>query len=197
MERTRKIVVHSIIARFFAVFVAILIFSCDRDQCKPPFSAGGRGLLGVLDEGPIEANKAFGITVGIDASSVANLKDVDIVLALPPELEIETIVQPKDGPKVVQTGNVVRWRTDFKPSLINSIIGLPASTEYTLWLKSRTDWKEWSHPVKIDVSLNFSSSRECPNYPGGIYSKTITWSHEGYKDPDWQEHPNGYRGIWK
>ncbi len=183
MDRTRKIPANSIVTRLVIFFVATLVLGCgERDRCEPPFDAR-MGLLGILSEGPIEAGKDFGITVVIYASSVAELEDVDIVVVLPPELEIKTVVQPKDGPKVVQTGNTLRWETALKPSFYRSLMGLPISNEFTLWLNSTKNWKEWSRPIELNFSLNYSG--ECRNYQNGHYSETIIWSHQVSTDTGW------------
>lgn len=58
-----------------------------------------------------------------------------------------------------------------------------------LWLVSDTDWQNWSKPVEVDISLYARSINEHNRMPDGHYSKIITWSHEGYSDPGWQERP--------
>jgi hypothetical protein len=189
MGRTRTIALRSLVKCWLIFFVIVLVLGCgDRDRCEPPFS-GGMGTSGILPEGPVEAGKTFGMVVVIYASYVAEIQDAEIVVALPPELEIDAIVQPKNGPKVEQAGNTLRWKGDIKPSFYRSLMGLPKEYEFTLWLKSRTDWKQWRHPVEIDMSLYFTSNGECRNFPDGYYRKKLTWSYEGYNYPDWQEKP--------
>lgn len=187
MDSAYETIVRLLSKWLLILFVAVLALGCgDRDRCEPPFS-GGMGTSGILPEGPIDAGKTFGIVVVTDASYVAELQDVDIVITLPPELEIETIVQPKDGHRVTQTGNTLRWKGDIKASFCRSLMGLPTKNEIRVWLKSRTDWKQWSHPVEIDMSLWFTSNGECRNYHDGYYKSKTTWSHKGYHYSDWQE----------
>lgn len=189
---------------FLTAFLFITV-SCELDQCDPPFSVGS-GLSGVLDQGPVKAGKDFGFVIGMFATSVTNLDDVEIIVAFPNEIEVESITQPKGGPDVIRHNQTIKWTGRRKQTFFGSLFERQWQEHFTVWLKSKTDWEKWSKPITMHISLDFKveGRRECSNYPNGFYSKTITWSHEGYFDPlagynppGWDVAPNGYGGVWK
>lgn len=167
----------------------LVLISCERDQCDPPFALRN-GLFGsglVLSE-PFKSNKDVGFSIELFISSITILDDITIEINFPPEVDIKpNIIQPIDAPRVVRKGNTILWKASIKPSFGSSLLGQSTHKDFTLWLKSKTNWEKWSQPITMHISVNFrvEGRQECNNWPDGNYTRTITWSHKGYKDTNW------------
>ena len=46
-----------------------------------------------------------------------------------------------------------------------------------VWMKSKTDWKEWSEPIKAHVEFIFTFYKA---------TRELSWSHKGMEDSDWK-----------
>lgn len=178
-----------------------LVSSCHMDLDDHPFTVGF-GITIRFNAGPndpIRAGEKFALGMSVMANSVTDLTDADIRIMLPPEIEIEQIIAPRFAPKVVREENTVIWKGDFKRSLLSYILPDQTNKELTIWVKSKTDWEQWSNPIEVPVSLNFRAAGGYRNYPAGYYSKKISLSHNGLINNtiEWDESPNGYRGVWE
>ncbi|MHB8883401.1 MAG: hypothetical protein ACYC69_18075 [Thermodesulfovibrionales bacterium] len=167
------------ILRLSILLMVSMVVSCidtTRDV-TPPFTAGF-GPSGVLYEGPIGAGGRFGLTVVFETDSY--LDDIKVEIVLPPEVEVEKI-PPERRNKYSLDDLTLRENLMWTGSM-------KTRTEKK-WLdilvKSKTDWTKWSRPIEVYIGVNARGADKNAPWPDGHYSKTITWSHKGYKDSDW------------
>ncbi len=129
----------------------------------PPYSLGiiksGRPWLNKVFKG-----KLFAVTLELK-SFKEPLTSAKIEFSLPPEVIL------------FREGSNLSWSGDLDK---NSEKGLRIS------MKSKTDWKEWSEPIKAHVEF---ICREWKIY------RDLSWSHDGFKhiQTEWEKK----KGVWK
>ncbi len=182
-----------------ACSLLLLLVSCDRDACEPPFIVGPESRLGVSADGTIYKGKTAGIDMVVIASSATEkLENITFQMILPPEVQVASVFGADEERNVRIKEGRVYWKGIFRRSFVRRLLSLPQKKKlFVVWLLSKTESREWQRPIIINVSLDFEASRHCPNYPNGHYSRTITWSHEGFNEPDWEVVPDRYGGVWK
>lgn len=161
-----------------SLFVLCSMVACidtTRDV-TPPFTAG-LGTSGIV-EGPIGAGGHFGLKVALQTDYY--LDDIDVKFVLPSEVGVEKI--PPERRKRFSSDDLtlresLKWAGSMKPR---------TGTKWLhIWVISKTDWTKWSRPIEVHISFNARGANKNAPWPDGHYEKTVTWSHEGYKDSDW------------
>ncbi len=174
---------------FFLLLLAysLCIFSCIdtiRDF-TPPFSAGF-GPSGVFYEGPVVAGSNFGLTVALQTDYYLN--DIEVRINLPPEVEVEKFspeILKKFSADDLALAEQLKWTGSKKPRTGQKWLHIA--------LTSKTDWKKWSRPIEVHIGFDARGADKNAPWPDGHYRKTMTWSHEGYKDSDWEGPDRTYR----
>ncbi len=165
--------------RILLLFLASSIVSCidtTRDV-TPPFTAGF-GPSGVLYKGPVGAGGHLGLTVAFEADYY--LDDIEVKIVLPPEVDVEKIPPERRNKYSIDDLALrenLKWTGNMKPRTGKKWLDI--------LVKSKTDWTKWSRPIEVHISFNAKGANKNAPWPDGHYSKTVTWSHEGYKDPGW------------
>ncbi len=166
--------------KFLVLFLAssICISSCidtNRDV-TPPFEASPA----LFKEGPIEAGNSFEIAMYFYTDY--HLEKINVKVVIPHEVAVKDCPPevlsklPSDDRMIIRN---LEWKGNMKPRSGNKEI-------FSLWLISNTKWTEWSSPIEIRINLYARSAKKTAPWPDGHYSKTITWSHEGYIDSGWE-----------
>jgi hypothetical protein len=119
----------------------------------PPFSASEIGMGNTTAKGPVTKDQKFSVDVNVKAwnDSLTNIK---MGFSIPQEVEL-------------WKGNL-NWEGDMNAKSEKMLI---------VDLTSKTDWTEWSSPIKAHVELY---------YEGRLYTRHMEWSSKGYVDTCWQ-----------
>lgn len=169
MKKTIKYLLIIILAPVGLFLIANIIFMAYLFLSGPPskgepFTAGiSIGGIGITKEGTISIQAGQKFSIGVYIQTHYKLENIDVRFELPKQI----VVLSKDI-KVLRNMNA------------------ESSTHVTdILLKSETDWSKWEHPIKIHIEFD-AHQRKGYRWPGGHYSKTITWSHEGEFDSGWK-----------
>ncbi len=146
-------------------------------QSTPPFYVEA-GLSGITGEEPIEAGKTFGIDVSFEPNDYY-FDDIKLSFTIPPEVEVkqypEKILKriPADEIILMRT---LKWNGNMKPW---------QKKDLDIRFISKTDWTKWSHPIKIDISLDAREKSKKQIWPDGHYKRTISFSNTAFSGTDW------------
>lgn len=163
---------------------------------QPPFVMGG----GSGGQAGKKIAKGADFDVSIDIVVIRPVKNVKMKIIVPKEVEvrkyyIDTMTDRKkgwdktDGPFPSNEANEYVWEGDLAPDGKNSWLEEYSGErrvkgkEILLLLKSKTEGKEWSSPIKAKIELDYEKPKE--PIPGanpsqfkcGHYSRSFTWNY--------------------
>jgi hypothetical protein len=134
--------------------LTVLNISCVNSSVSdPPFSLRGISVGNTTKKGPVIKDQRFDVDILMRAWNDP-LTGIKMEFSIPQEVEI-------------WKGNL-SWEGDMNPKSEKMLI---------VDLTSKTDWTEWSSPIKAHVELY---------YEGKLYTRDMEWSSKGYVDTCWQ-----------
>ncbi len=160
----------------------MVVVSCAKDECDAPFFVGISSRSGVPIAGEIEAETSFGIVFNSRVNHNSTLENITIKIRIPKELEIKSISYDKDMPEAIRTAEGIEWKGELSQSKGERFTKSITDKKFNIWFRSKTNWKEWAHPIEAHVSTYQKGSGRCATSPDGHYSKKIVWSHEIFRN---------------